>query len=515
MPTKARRKFRLCFCRLFYLSKSRFWQKIFRTEAKSFRRGVFMFDVAVIGAGVVGGFCARELMKYRLSVVILEGADDVAAGASRANSGIVHAGFDAKEGSLKAKFNVLGNRMMPKVCEELGVGYKNNGSIVVAFGKEQEKTLSELKERGEINGVEGLKIVDGGHARKLEPNLSEEVTAALIAPTGGIVCPFTLNIAAVGNAMDNGAKLRCGFKVIAVQKEKEGYKLISENGEEVFAKYVINCAGAGSEKVANLFADTSFRIMDRKGEYILLDSSVKNYAHHTVFAVPTAAGKGVLVSPTTDGNILVGPTSVEEENYDTSVRVEGFAEIKDKASKMMKSIPFFETITSFAGVRAYCDRHDFVIEESKTAENLFNVGGIESPGLTASPAIGKYVAEKVAEKLRAEKNEKFDPVRRVNHFKELSEAEKNKVIAKHPEYGKIVCRCENVTLGEILESLRANPPAKTIDGIKLRTRAGMGRCQSGFCQPHVFNILMKEYGYRADEVTKKGGKSYIIVGGEL
>lgn len=474
-----------------------------------------MYDAAIIGGGVIGGFCARELTRYNLSVVILEAADDVAAGASRANSGIVHAGFDAAEGTLKARFNVLGNRMMPEICKELGVGYKNNGSLVVAFGKEQENTLRELRSRGEKNGVEGLEILSGERARAKEPHLSERVTAALFAPTGGIVCPFTLNIAAVGNAMDNGAALLTGFRVSAVVKEKDCFALTSEDGREIRARFAVNAAGAGSERVAKLFGDDSFRIGFRKGEYMLLDSAAGGFARHTVFAVPTAAGKGVLVSPTTDGNLLVGPTSVEEKDFDLSVRPEGFAEIRAKAESMMDGIPFYETITSFAGVRAYSDRHDFIVGESDAAENFFNAAGIESPGLTSAPAIGKFIAETIAEKAGAAPNPLFDGHRERKDFRGLSDAEKNEIIAARPEYGKIVCRCENVTLGEILDALRANPKAHTLDGVKLRTRAGMGRCQSGFCQPHVFNVLMKEYGYTAEEVTKKGGRSFVIMGGEL
>ncbi len=473
-----------------------------------------MYDIAIIGGGCIGALTARELARYRLKTVVLEAAADVSAGASRANSGIVHAGFDAAEGSLKAKFNVLGNAMMESVCEELGVEYKNNASLVLAFDEEQKNTLFELMERGRKNGVTGLEILSKEEVLRREENLSHDVAAALFAPTGGIVCPFTLTIAAMGNAMDNGAELLTDFNVVAAENASDCVRLVATDGRSVKAKYVVNCAGAGAEKVAKLFGEANFSVHARKGEYILLDSSTAGYVKSTIFTVPTKAGKGVLVTPTTDGNTLIGPTSVEEDTFDNSIRREGFDDILSKAKKMCERLPLGETITSFAGVRAYCDRHDFVLEEG--GERLFNAAGIESPGLTSSPAIGKFIAEKIAEKFRAERNPDFNPrCKSYAFFKKLSVEEKNKIIAKDPDFGQIVCRCESVTLGEIKEALTRNPRARTIDGIKLRTRAGMGRCQSGFCQPAQLELLMKEYSLRYDEVTKNGKESYILVGGEI
>ena len=469
-----------------------------------------MFDVAVIGGGVTGAFVARSLVKYDLKVAIIEAGADVAMGASRANSGIVHAGFDAVAGSLKAKFNVLGNKMMEKVCTELGVKFRNNGSIVITDSDEGVEGLLNLIRRGRENGVEELKLLTAEEVKELEPNLTDNVVAALYAKTGGIVCPYGLTVAAVGNAMDNGAELFTNFKVVAV----EGDTLISEKGDKVQAKYVINCAGNGAEDIANLFGDYSFKLGRRKGEYMLLDNASKGFVNTTVFTLPTKAGKGVLISPTVDNNILVGPTSIEEQLYDTSIRREGFDELKEKASAMCKNIPYYNTITSFAGVRIYCDRHDFVIEESKVNKNLFNVVGIESPGLTSAPAIGEHVAKIVAEKFNAKENKNFNPIRRsYEFFKKMSIEEKNALIKERPEFGKIICRCEEVTLGEIIEAIKMNPPARTIDGVKLRTRAGMGRCQSGFCQPSVLQIIMEEYGVGIDEVTKNGGNSKVIIGG--
>ncbi len=469
-----------------------------------------MQKIAVIGAGVIGGFVARELAKYNFDITLIEKGVDVCSGASRANSGIVHGGFDAVEGSLKAKFNVLGNKLMPSVCKELGVKYKNNGSLVLSY-EENTSALETLKTRGETNGVKGLEILDGERVLELQPNISDAVKYALYAPTGGIVCPYNLTFAVIGNAMDNGVKLLTNFEVVDI---KSGFEIISKDGRKVQADYIINCAGGGSQIIANMLGDYSFKIGYRKGEYMLLDNSTGNFSKCTLFTLPTKAGKGVLVSPTVDGNTILGPTSVEENDYDVSVRQPAFDEIKENANKMCKNLPLNCVITSFAGVRAYCDRHDFIIEESKV-NGLYNVVGIESPGLTASPAIGEYVAEFVAKKFNATVNESFNPHRKPSdYFKLLSDEEKNKIIKEKPEYGKIICRCESVTLGEILDAMRINPKATTIDGIKLRTRAGMGRCQSGFCQPSVLETIVAEYGIPFDKVSKNGGNSKIITGGE-
>lgn len=501
-------------------SLRRFLRVIFRADGDSgavprenMQRDKVRFDVAVVGGGVVGALTARELKKYALSVAVLEAADDVAAGASKANSGIVHAGFDALPGTLKAKYNVAGNAAMEGVCCELGVPFARCGSLVVARSGE-EAGLEALSERGRENGVEGLEIVGRDRLLQLEPHIAQEITAALYAPTGGIVCPYALTIAAMGNAMDNGAQLLCGFEVTGVQKSADGWRLASADGREVSARIVVNCAGAGAERVAALFGDTFFHIGLRRGEYMLLDKSVGTFARHTVFSLPTKAGKGVLVTPTADGNLLVGPTSVEDGAYSTAVRREAFGEIVQRALSMLADIPFGQVITSFAGERAYSDRHDFILEWG--AEGVFHAAGIESPGLTASPAIARDVAAQIAGALGAKGNAAFDPFRRSAHwFRELSREEKNAVIAQDPAYGKIVCRCEEVTLGEILDAMRQNPPARTLDGVKLRTRAGMGRCQSGFCQPAVFNELMREWGMTAEQVTKNGKTSFIIAGGEI
>lgn len=472
-----------------------------------------MFDVIVIGGGVIGGLILRELTKYQLNVCLLEKSSDVAMGESKANSGIVHAGFDAAIGSLKAKFNVEGNKMMEGVCADLGVKFRRNGSLVVAFSEEDFKTLKDLKFRGEINGVEGLEIIDQGRLREMEKNISDEAIAALYAPTGGIVCPYELTIASIGNAMDNGAILKTDFTVTAIEKTENGYLVKSEDGQEVCAKLVINCAGLHSGKIAEMVGDTDIQIGARKGEYILLDRESGDFVSHTLFFTPTKLGKGILVTQTVDNNILLGPTA-EEGNDSTETSANGLAFVIEKARKMCKNVPLFNTITSFAGVRAFSDRHDFIIEESKVAKGVIHCAGIESPGLTSAPAIAKYVVEMlVGGMVVLEKNEAFNGTRTPDYFfKHLTMEEKNEMIKKDPSYGKIICRCEQVTEGEILRAIRENPPAKDIDGVKRRTRSGMGRCQGGFCQPYVAELIAKERGMSLTNVTKNGKGSALLTG---
>ena len=473
-----------------------------------------MFDVVVIGGGVVGGLILRELTKYDLSVCLLEKEGDVAMGASKANSGIVHAGFDATIGSLKAKFNVLGNEMMQGVCAELGVKFRQNGSLVVAFSNEEIQTLHELKERGEKNGVKGLEIISQQRLREMEKNIADEALSALYAPTGGIVCPYELTIASIGNAMDNGAKLLTDFAVSSIEKTTDGYIINSDDGQSVGAKLVVNCAGLFSGKIANMVGDNDIEVSARKGEYILLDRESGDFVAHTLFFTPTKVGKGILITQTVDNNILLGPTATEQEGNDKETSEKGLNFVIDTAKKMCKNIPLYNTITSFAGLRAYSNRHDFIIEQSKASKGVIHCAGIESPGLTASPAIAKYVVEElVGSLIDLKKNDKFNGNRKPDYFfKNLSMEEKNEIIKKDASFGKIVCRCEQVTEGEILRAIRENPPAKDIDGVKRRTRSGMGRCQGGFCQPYVAELIAKERGIKLEEVTKNGKGSQLLSG---
>ena len=470
-----------------------------------------MFDVIVIGAGVVGGLVARELSKYELSVSIVEKSSDVALGATRANSAIVHAGFDAKEGTLKAKLNVTGSEMMESLCRELGVKYRQNGSLVVGFNEEDRGTLEGLLRRGNTNGVRGLRVMDRDEILTLEKNIGEGVTVALHAPTGAIVCPYELCMAAVGNAMDNGAVLYLDFEVKNIEKLDTGYRVSSENGA-LEAKIVINCAGVYSDEIAKMVGDDSFEVHARRGEYMLLDRECGDLVSHTIFRCPSKMGKGVLVTPTVDGNLLLGPTSENiDDKEDTKTTAEGLGKVREKASEQVSGINFGKVITSFTGLRSVGSTGDFIIN---IKDGFVNCAGIESPGLSASPAIAVYVADMLgASGLPMNKKESFSPERRPMHyFRELSTDEKNEIIKNHPEYAHVICRCETVTEGEILEAIRTNPKPRDVDGIKRRTRASMGRCQGGFCTPYIIDLLAEEMGCDYTDVTKFGGNSYVNVG---
>lgn len=476
-----------------------------------------MFDVAIIGAGVTGGMIARTLSKYDLKICILEKENDVAMGATRANSAIVHAGFDAAEGSMKAKMNVKGSEMMEKVAEELGVKYKRNGSLVIGFNEEDREEIERLYKRGCANGVKDLQILGGEEAHALEPNLSEQVTCALYAPTGAIICPYELTIAAVGNAMDNGAVLETNFQVAQVDRLEKGYEIRSTAGQSVQAQVIVNAAGVYADSIAALAGDTSFAIHPRRGEYILLDKECGDMVSHTIFRTPSKMGKGILVTPTVDGNLLTGPTSVDmEDKEDTATTAEGFAKIMQEALENVSTIPYGKTITSFCGLRAVGSTGDFII--NSPTEGFINVAGIESPGLSASPAIAEYVTDMVKEQLKeacgreAAVKADYNPYRApMHHFREASMEEKAEVIRKDKSYGKIVCRCEGITEGEILAALRTNPRATDLDGVKRRTRAQMGRCQGGFCSPHIVEMIARELQIPVEKVTKSGGHSYINI----
>lgn len=471
-----------------------------------------MYDAVIIGAGVVGALTARTLSKYALKICILEKENDVAMGATKANSAIVHAGFDAKEGSLKAKLNVKGSQMMKRITEELGVKYQQNGSLVIGFNDEDKQIIQELLKRGNQNGVQGLEILEGERLFALEPNLSPNVKCALYAPTGAITCPYELTIAAVGNAMDNGADLKRNFEVVKIEQNNGVYQILSHK-ETVRAKFVINTAGIYSDRIAKMIGDNSFSVHPRKGEYILLDKECGNLVSHTVFRTPSKMGKGILVTPTVDGNLLLGPTSVDgtdKENLSTSE--EGFAKIIKEASENVKDIPLRGTITSFCGLRAAGNTGDFIINSPKAG--FISAAGIESPGLSASPAIAEYIVELLREQgLTLTEKTDYNPIRKSAHyFREASDEEKNEIIKRDKRYGRVICRCETVTEGEIIEAIRTNPGARDLDGIKRRTRAQMGRCQGGFCMPYITEILARELNISCENVTKCGGNSSVIIG---
>lgn len=473
------------------------------------------YDVAIIGAGVIGGMIARELSKYKLSVALLEKENDVACGASKANSGIVHGGFDPEPGTLKARLNADGVEKLFKTAQMLHVPHRRNGSMVCAFGADEEKTLKELYERGIENGVKGMEIISGDKARKLEPNLSAAVSRVLHIPSAGIICPYELTIAAVGNAMDNGVALIRNFEVTVIARENSEFTVTAANGETVTAKYIVNCAGCHSDKIAAIAGDGFFEMIPRAGQYILLDKTEGSRVDHTIFQVPTKEGKGILVTPTVDGNLLTGPTAEHVKSAeDTETTSEGLLTVMRLAAKSVPDIGFRQVITSFSGVRSSEKDGDFIIKASEKLEGLLHVAAIDSPGLSSSVSIAEYTAEVLRGMgLKLTKKSDWNGERENPHaFREMNDDQKDAYIKEHPDFGRIICRCETVTEGEIRAAIRRNPPALDIDAVKRRTRAGMGRCQGGFCMPYVMRMIAEENGIEMDEVTKKGGSSKPLTG---
>ncbi len=472
-----------------------------------------MYKVAIIGAGVVGAMTARRLAAYDIKLVVLEKENDVAMGQSKANSGIVHSGYDPTPGSLKAKLNLKGNAMMEEIARQLNVSFRRNGSLTVAFNSEDCETLKKLYKRGIENGVPDLKLISGDEARKIEKNLSDKVVMALYAGTGGIICPYELTIEAMGNAMDNGAELVRNFEVSSIEKKNGIFVITDKNGRKTEAEYIVNCAGLNSDSIAFMAGDNSFKITPRAGEYMLLDKDAGTLTDTTIFKVPDHMGKGVLAAKTVDGNIILGPTSVDRTSKtDDDVTAEGLKTVKERESLFFDEIPFEKVITQFTGLRAHGDKGDFII--NCPVPGFINAAGIESPGLTSAPAIAVEIEELLKENgFSAPENKSYNPTRATRPvFRNLSPKEKDELIKENPDYGHVICRCEEVTRGEILDAIRTNPAALDVDGIKRRTRSGMGRCQGGFCMPQVLEILAEELGKNPDDITKKGVNSKILYG---
>lgn len=472
-----------------------------------------MYDVVIIGAGVSGAASARELSRYKLNVCVVEKEEDVCCGTSKANSAIVHAGYDAATDSLMAKLNVEGNQMMEELSKELDFHFKKNGSLVVCLHEEEMPGLKELYDRGVANGVKDLRIIDREELVKLEPNIADEAVAALYAPTGGIVCPFGMNIAFAENAATNGVEFKFDTEVTGFEKKENAWIVKTSQGD-IETKYVVNAAGVYADKFHNMVSEDKIHITPRRGDYCLLDRSTEGFVTHTIFQLPSKFGKGVLVTPTVHGNTLVGPTAIDiEEKEGTNTTQEGIDELIKKAGTTVKGLPIRQVITSFAGLRAHEDGHEFQIGELKDAKGFIDCAGIESPGLTSAPAIGKMVAEILKGLTGAEEKPDFVATRKgILDPKTLSNEERAKLIKEKPAYGNIICRCEMITEGEIIDAINRPLGAKSLDGVKRRTRAGMGRCQSGFCSPRTIEILARERGVDPAEITKSGGNSRIIVG---
>lgn len=472
-----------------------------------------MYDVIVIGAGVTGCAVARELSRYQLKTMVLEREEDVCCGTSKANSAIVHAGFDAEPGTMKAKMNVQGSRMMKALSRELDFPYKQNGSLVLCFDEESIGELEKLKEKGEKNGVEGLEIIKGSEIWEMEPNLSHEVKAMLYAPTGAIVCPFKLTIAMAENANVNGVEFAFDTQVETIKKTEKGYQIGTDKGS-FETKCVVNAAGVYADVWNNMVSEKKLSIIPRKGEYCLLDKKAGDFVRHTVFQMPGKMGKGVLITPTVHGNLLVGPTAENiEDKEGVNTTQQGLEKAVSLAKKSAEKVPVHMTITSFAGLRACEKGGDFVLGEAEDAPGFFNAAGMQSPGLSSAPAVGVYLAGLIADKLKAKKKADFQSERKdIPCVAEAESEEIRALIAKNPAYGNIICRCETVTEGEILDAIHRPLGARSLDGVKRRTRAGMGRCQSGFCSPRTMEILARELQKSPLELTKAGGESRLLTG---
>ncbi len=471
-----------------------------------------MYDVVIIGAGVIGTSIFRELTKYNVKVAIVEKENDVSMGTSKANSAIIHAGYDPKAGTLMAKLNVKGNEMFGDICDELDVPFKRNGSLVLAFDDEELESVKKLYENGNKIGVKGLRILNKEEVKELEENVSDNVLGALYAPTGGIVGVMEYTIALAENGVLNGGKIFLNSEVVKIEKD-DTFKITTSKNEVIEGKYIVNAAGVYADAIHNLICKESFKIIPRRGEYFVMDKSQGKLFTNTVFQCPTTLGKGILVTPTVHGNLIVGPNA--EDIYDkdaVNTTSEGLDYVIETTKKTTENINFRESIRNFAGLRAIPDTEDFIIGEDKDVKGFVDVAGMKSPGLSAAPAIAIEVV-KILQNigLSNEENKNFNGNRKRIIFNELSRKEKEELIKKNPSYGKIVCRCENITEGEIVDAIKNSFGSITVDGVKRRCRPGMGRCQGGFCGPRVVEIIARELNKDYTEVYQEKEGSYILL----
>ncbi len=475
-----------------------------------------MYDVAIIGAGIVGASVARELSRYNLKVCLIEKENDVSEGATKANSAIVHAGYDPEVGTAMARLNVRGCHLTEVYAEELDVPYKKVGSLVVAFSEAELKTIEELYHRGNTNGVPDQRLIGREELLKMEPNIGDEAVGALHSPSAGIVGPWEFCIALTENAVVNGVDLMLGTEVVDIKKEEDIFTIYTAklDMDPIKTRYIVNAAGIYSDVIMGMVGEREFKIKPRKGQYFVLDKSQGPLANHVIFQCPSELGKGILVTPSVHGNLIVGPDAEDNvERDDKSTTKEQMDFIRHAAERSIKGINYRESIRNFAGLRAQSDRSDFIIEESKTVKGFVNLAGIKSPGLTSAPAIAEDAVEILKNiGLEMEKNENFNPIRRQTHFMALSPQEKSAKIKEDPKFGRVICRCENITEGEIVEAIKRPVGALSVDGVKRRVRPGMGRCQGGFCGPRVLEIISRELNVPLEEVMQDTNGSYILVG---
>ena len=470
-----------------------------------------MYDILIIGCGITGAATAFELSKYQLKIAVLERENDVAMGTTKANSAIIHAGYDPEPGSLMAKLNVRGSALAKELCRALDVPYHPCGSLVLALSQKDGFMLEELYRRGQANGVPGLRLLTGDEARVLEPNLAENVTGALHAPSAAICSPWEYCLALAETAVKNGAELYLGTAVIGLVRESGGWTVRTDQGK-FRARFVVNAAGVNAAAVHDMAAPHAFEIQPSRGQYYLLDKSEGTRVGRVIFQVPGKAGKGVLVAPTVHGNLIVGPDAQPVNGNDTSTDAAGMNFVRAAAQKSVPSINFRESIRNFAGVRAKAGE-DFILQEAEGAPGFFDLAGISSPGLSAAPAIGEYAAELLQKAgLPLTEKENFICERRRTRFKDLPPEERAALVEREPAYGRVICRCEAVTEGEILEALRTPIPPRSVDGVKRRVNAGMGRCQGGFCGPRVVELLSRELGVSPGDIVQDQAGSWLLAG---
>ena len=472
-----------------------------------------VYNTVIIGAGIVGCSVARFLSRYKGSFLVIDRDEDVCCGTSKANSGIVHAGYDARNGTLMAKYNVMGSLMYPGLASELNFKFRTIGSIVLCLDESDRPRLEDLYNNGIKNGVAGLRIVERDELKELEPNVADEAVCALYAPTGAIVCPFDATFALAENAVRNGVEFSFDTSAVNIERDNGRWKITTTKGV-LFCDTIVNAAGCYSDVFHNMVSKDKINITARRGEYFLLDKTASGHVNHTVFRLPGKMGKGVLITPTVHGNTIVGPTAEDiDDKDDVSTTSAGLDKIRSQSSLSIRDLPMNMSITTFSGLRSHEDGHEFIIGEPQDAPGFYDCAGIESPGLSAAPAIGKDVSDMIASHLSLNEDPAFVPGREkpVDPL-QLPADELKELLNTRPDYGRMVCRCEYITEGQIRDAIRRTPGARSIDGVKRRVRAGMGRCQGGFCSPTVMEIIADELGIGISEVTKMGSASEIILG---
>ena len=465
-----------------------------------------MFDVTIIGAGITGSLIAHELSKYNLNVLVIEKNNDVALGATGANSAMVHSGHDPKPGTLKCKYNLLGNRMYPELCKELKVSFKPVGAFVVATDKQEEDILQTLINQC-IDRQIPYEILSGDEARKQEPSLSDNITKALSLPTTGVITPWEVPIAACEEAILNGVELKLSTPVKNIKKTEKGFII----NDEIESKVVINCAGVYCDDITNMLRPSPYHVEARKGEYFVLDHTGPKLVNHVIYPIPTEKGKGVLAVPTIHGNTLIGPNSDYCEVKDDTSTGSGLDYVRKEITKTIKNVPFNRAIHNYAGLRPHIDLNDFYIQEDDEIKDFIHVAGIESPGITAAPAIAKDVVENIVlPKFNASKKQEYVHRKSFVKMAEMSDEEKEELIKKDPDFGKVICRCEKISLGEIKDVINRKCGATTIKGIRLRCRSGMGRCQGSFCESEVFRIYQDQTNKDAKDIKLNDDGSKIV-----